>query len=347
MQDDIKFTNGKKLRYGENPHQEGWFFETNDGADDPLAIQKFEFLQGKELSYNNYLDMDGALFALSHLGGIKEDNSSFIPVPEGKPSMPNIERQTVGGNEAACVIVKHTNPCGAALRATIEEAYRAAWYEGDPLAAFGGVMAVNSEVDAPLAEKMTENFFEVLLAPSVSDSARKIFAKKPNIRVLVNPALENPAPSVAPQMHKVRGGMLIASADTAVISPEVLKTVTKRAPTKEEVEDLLFAWAICRSSKSNAVVAVKGKTLIASGVGQQDRKRSAELCVSKAGARMRGTVAASDAFFPFRDAADVLIQAGVTAIIQPGGSVRDKESIDACDEAGVTMVFTGIRAFRH
>ncbi len=319
MEPNLHFGKGKKLRYGENPHQEGWFFETSDGADDPLAIQKFEFLQGKELSYNNYLDMDGALFALSHLGG----------------------------REAGCVIVKHTNACGAALRTTIDEAYRAAWYEGDPLAAFGGVMAVNRGIDGSLAEKMTENFFEVLLAPSVSDSAKKIFAKKPNIRVLVNPALENPAPSVAPQMHKIRGGMLVASADTAIISPEALKTVTKRTPTKTEVEDLLFAWAICRSSKSNAVVAVKGKTLIASGVGQQDRRRSTELCVSKAGARMKGAVAASDAFFPFRDATDVLIQAGVTAIIQPGGSVKDADSIVACDEAGVAMVFTGIRAFRH
>ena len=319
MPPDLHFSDGKKLRYGENPHQEGWFYETAEGKDDPLAIQKFAFLQGKELSYNNYLDMDGALFALSHLGG----------------------------KEAACVIVKHTNPCGAAQRSTIDDAYTAAWYEGDPLAAFGGVMAVNREVGAPLAEKMIENFFEVLMAPSVTEEAKTVFARKPSIRVVVNSALENPFPSSAHQMHKIRGGMLVATADTATVAPETLKTVSKRALTPAETEDLLFAWAICRSSKSNTVVAAKGKTLIASGVGQQDRKRCAELCVSKAGERMKGAVAASDAFFPFRDATDVLIQAGVTAIIHPGGSVRDQESIDACDASGVAMAFTGIRAFRH
>ena len=325
MPPDLHFTNGlpaqagKKLRYGENPHQEGWFFETDEGKGDSLAIQKFQFLQGKELSYNNYLDMDGALFAISRLGSA----------------------------EAGCVIVKHTNPCGAAVRKSIEEAYQAAWYEGDPLAAFGGVMAVNREVDAPLAEKMIQNFFEVLLAPSVTEEAQAAFAKKPNIRVMTNLALQNPAPSGASQMHKVRGGFLITTADNADVTEDMLKTATKRAPTETEIEDMLFAWAICRSSKSNTVVAVKNKTLIASGVGQQDRKRCAELCVSKAGERMKGSVAASDAFFPFRDATDVLIQAGVTAIIQPGGSVRDQESFLACDESGVAMVLTGIRAFKH
>ena len=319
MDPDIHLTNGKKLRYGENPHQEGWFFETEDGKDDALAIQKFQFLQGKELSYNNYLDMDGALLALSHLGG----------------------------NEAGCVIVKHTNPCGAALRTTVDEAYQAAWYDGDPLAAFGGVMVVNREVDVALAEKMIENFFEILMAPSVSDSAQQVFAKKPNLRVMVNPALEKPSPSSAKAMHKIRGGLLVQGPDIVEVNAANLKTVSKRAPTASEIEDLLFAWAICRSSKSNTVVAAKNKTLIASGVGQQDRKRCAELCVSKAGDRIKAAVAASDAFFPFRDATDVLVNAGVTAIIHPGGSVRDQDSVDACDEKDVAMVLTGIRAFRH
>ncbi|MBI3573736.1 hypothetical protein HY090_01670 [Candidatus Kaiserbacteria bacterium] len=319
MDPDLHFGNGKKLRYGENPHQKGWFYETEEGKDDPLAIQKFQFLQGKELSYNNYLDIDGALYAISHLGG----------------------------DEAACVIVKHTNPCGAALRATVAEAYQAAWYEGDPLAAFGGIMAVNREVNAELAEKMIKNFFEVLLAPSITGEAKAAFAKKPNIRVLVNPALQHPSPSVASQMHKVRGGMLVTTPDNAVVTRQGLKTVTKRVPTDAEVDDLLFAWALCRSSKSNTVVVAKNKNLIASGVGQQDRKRCAELCASKAGERMKGAVAASDAFFPFRDATDVLIKAGVTAIIQPGGSVNDQQSVDACNESDVAMVYTGIRAFRH
>ncbi|MES2135404.1 MAG: hypothetical protein V4449_04140 [Patescibacteria group bacterium] len=317
--DSLKFGKSTKLRYGENPHQEGGFYEIEAESSDPLAIQNFKVLQGKELSYNNYLDMDGALFALSHLGGA----------------------------EAGCVIVKHTNPCGAALRENLADAYHSAWYEGDPLAAFGGIMAVNREVDASLAEKMIANFFEILMAPSVTPEALQVFAKKPNLRVLTNIALQNPIPLTAKAMHKIRGGMLIEDADSATIEPSALKVVTARTPSPEELEDLMFAWAICRSSKSNTVVAVKNKTLIASGVGQQDRKRCAELCVTKAGERMKGARVASDAFFPFRDATDVLINAGVSAIIHPGGSIRDEESILACNEGNVAMVVTGIRAFRH
>lgn len=315
----ITFGNKKELRYGENPHQKGWFFETDDAKDDPLAISKFDILQGKELSYNNYLDSDGALFALSHLGGQK----------------------------AACVIVKHTNPCGAARRNTVAEAYTAAWYEGDPLAAFGGVMAVNREVDAELAEAMIQNFFEILLAPSVTPEAATVFGKKPNLRVLVNPNLAHPAPSHAYHMHKVRGGMLVQDADVKEVTKDMLKTVTKRAPADAEVANLLFAWAVCRATKSNTIVAAKNETLIASGAGQQDRKRCAELCISKAGERMKGAVAASDAFFPFRDGLDVLTRAGITAVIQPGGSVKDAEVIQAADEAGIAMVLSGVRAFRH
>jgi phosphoribosylaminoimidazolecarboxamide formyltransferase/IMP cyclohydrolase len=320
MADDL-FHLGKEhsLRYGENPHQNGSFFETDDGATDPLAIPKFQVLQGKELSYNNYLDMDGALFALSHLGGEKP----------------------------ACVIVKHTNPCGASRRESVAAAYQEAWYEGDPLAAFGGVMAVNREVDAQLAEKMIQNFFEILLAPSLTEEAKVVFAKKPNLRVLTNTALLNPMPPSARQMHKIRGGILVQDADMKTVTADMLKTVTKRVPTSEEVEDMLFAWAICRSTKSNTVVAVKNQTLIASGAGQQDRKRCAELCVSKGGEKMKGAIAASDAFFPFPDALEVLLNAGVSAVIQPGGSVKDADVVAAADKAGASMSFSGVRAFRH
>ncbi len=317
--DLFKLGKEHKLRYGENPHQEGAFFETDDGEGDPLALPKFQVLQGKELSYNNYLDMDGALFALSHLGGEK----------------------------AACVIVKHTNPCGAAKKDTVAEAYQAAWYEGDPLAAFGGIMAVNREVDGALAEKMIQNFFEILMAPSITEEAKAVFAKKPNLRVLINLALQNPVPATAKQIHKIRGGVLVQNADTAVVTRDMLKTVTKRAPTEEEINDMFFAWAVCRSTKSNTVVAAKGETLIASGAGQQDRVRCAELCVSKGGEKMKGAVAASDAFFPFPDGLEVLLKSGVTAVIQPGGSVNDAKVIEAADKAGIAMVTTGIRAFRH
>ncbi len=320
MADDLfHLGSGNKLRYGENPHQEGWFYDTDDGANDPLAIPKFEILQGKELSYNNYLDMDGALFALSHLGGEKP----------------------------ACVVVKHTNPCGASRKESIAEAYQGAWYEGDPLAAFGGVMAVNREVDGALAEKMIQNFFEILMAPSLTPEAKAIFAKKPNLRVLTNPALLNPTPPTARQMHKIRGGILVQDADTKAVTADMLKSVTTRVPTKAEIEDMLFAWAVCRATKSNTVVAVKNQTLIASGAGQQDRKRCAELCVSKGGEKMKGSVAASDAFFPFPDALEVLIKAGVSAVIQPGGSVKDKDVILAADNGGIAMTFSGVRAFRH
>ncbi len=319
MEYDLHGTNGKKLRYGENPHQEGWFFEMSVESTDSLAIQNFDVLQGKELSYNNYLDADGALYALSHLGA----------------------------SLAGCVIVKHTNPCGAALRADVSDAYRAAWYEGDPLAAFGGVMAVNRNVDGALAELMTQNFFEILLAPSVSEEAKAVFSKKPNLRILTNPSLTNPVPPVGKHVHKIRGGFLVEDADSAILSKDSLKVVTKRAPTDEEIDDLLFAWSVCRATKSNTVVAAKDKTLIASGAGQQDRKRCAELCVQKGGDKMKGAVAASDGFFPFPDGLEVLIRAGVTAVIQPGGSIKDADVIAAADKAGITMLFSGVRAFRH
>jgi phosphoribosylaminoimidazolecarboxamide formyltransferase/IMP cyclohydrolase len=208
-------------------------------------------------------------------------------------------------------------------------------------------MAVNREVDGALAEKMIQNFFEILMAPSITDEAKAVFAKKPNLRVLINPTLENPVPATAKQIHKIRGGVLVQNADTAVVTRDMLKTVTKRAPTEEEINDMLFAWAVCRSTKSNTVVAAKGETLIASGAGQQDRVRCAELCVSKGGEKMKGAVAASDAFFPFPDGLEVLLKSGVTAVIQPGGSVNDAKVIEAADKAGIAMVTTGIRAFRH
>lgn len=315
----IDLTNAKELRYGENPHQKGWFLVAEDEADDALGLSKFNLLQGKELSYNNYLDADGALYAISQLGGARP----------------------------ACVVVKHTNPCGAALRDSLDAAFVAAWHEGDPLAAFGGIIAVNRVVDEPVAQKMVENFFEVLLAPSVTEDAKKVFAKKQNLRVLVNEMLIDPHPSTAPVFHKVRGGWLKEEADTKLLKKEELKIVTKTQPTDDQIDDLLFAWNICRASKSNTIVAAKNRTLIASGVGQQDRKRCCELCVMKGGQRLEGASAASDAFFPFRDGPDTLINAGIKAIIQPGGSIRDADTIAACDEAGVAMVYTGVRAFRH
>jgi len=323
----MMFGGGEKLRYGENPHQKACFYLDPD-SNDPLAIHKFEKLQGKELSFNNFLDIDAVLFAISHFGGEK-------PV---------------------CAIVKHGNPCGLAIRETAFEAYRAAWYDGDPLAAFGGVMAINRIVDESLAREMlAENkFFEILLAPEVTIEALELFQTKKSLRILVNPSLEKPVLPTGFDFKKVRGGILIQDMDTHEVIAEDLLIATQCPPAMEQINDLLFAWKLAKVSKSNTIVIAKDLTLIASGVGQKDRKKCCELCVSMAGERIKGAVAASDGFCPFPDAPKVLIDAGILAIIQPGGSIRDQETIDLCNERGIPMVFTSkdpknnmIRGFRH
>ncbi len=325
----IHLTKGKKLRYGENPHQKGWFYEVPAWAKgDSLAIQKFKQIQGKQLSFNNILDIHGALCAISHYGG-------KYPV---------------------CVVIKHSNPCGLAIRDNTLDAYMEAWYLGDPLAAFGSIIAVNRPVNYDLAWQMLADrkFFEVLLAPSVEVDALELFQTKKNLRVLINPALKTPYLHKGLDFKKVRGGMLVQEIDTHEVKARDLKIVTKVKPTKKQIDELLFAWKITKISKSNAVVITKDHTLISSGVGQQDRKRCCELCVVKAGPRAKGAVASSDAFFPFPDGTEVLIDAVIGAIIQPGGSIRDKKSIELCDKRGIAMVFTSkdpkknmIRCFRH
>lgn len=316
----IALQNGKELRYGENPHQQGIFFqdkETRDG----LGLGNFTILQGKETSYSNYLDLDAGLQTIS----------------------------MIGTEKPACVILKHTNPCGAAIAPTIEDAFNKAWYDGDSLAAFGGVIIINRPVTKTLAEQMINDkkFFEILAAPSFDKEALEIFAQKPKLQLLKNPELEKPFLSNYMDIKKIRGGFLMQDVDTAELSEDQLNVVTTTKPTEKEMEDLLFAWSISQVSKSNCVVAVKDGVLISSGVGQQDRKRCCELCVSKATRSLKGAVAATDGFFPFRDGPDVLIKAGISAIIQPGGSIRDQETIDACNESKVAMIFTGVRAFKH
>ena len=307
------------LRYGENPHQQGLLFDV--ASDDPLALGRFEQLQGKELSFNNYLDGDGALYAIAQIGQA----------------------------EPACVVVKHTNPAGAAIAATPLEAYQRAW-DGDSLAAYGGIIAINRPIDRELARAMISErrFVDVILAPAVDEAAKTVFARRPNTRVLVNPALESPALPTDLDVKRVRGGFLIQEPDTRTLTEADLQTAGKVRPTAEQVRDLLFAWAICRACKSNTITIAKDGMLVGSGVGQQDRKRCCELAVSKSLGRAAGAAAASDAFFPFADGPTVLANAGVTAIVEPGGSVRDQETIDLCDERGIALVFTGgIRCFRH
>jgi phosphoribosylaminoimidazolecarboxamide formyltransferase / IMP cyclohydrolase len=309
-----------QLRYGENPHQSGHYFEAASSVD-PLALHRFTQIQGKELSFNNYLDSDGALYSISQLGG----------------ELP------------ACVVVKHTNPCGAAIAADLLTAYKNAW-DGDSLAAFGGIIALNRIIDETIARAIFSNrkFVDVVLAPNATEAARAVFARHPDVRLLTNPALESPSLPTDLDVKRVRGGFLIQAPDTRTLMESDLKVAGRISPTADQIRDLLFAWSICRASKSNTITIAKAGMLLGSGVGQQDRKRCCELAVSKSLGRSQGAAAASDAFFPFADGPKVLIDAGVTAIVEPGGSIRDQETIELANESGVALMFTGgIRCFRH
>ncbi|OGY28340.1 MAG: bifunctional phosphoribosylaminoimidazolecarboxamide formyltransferase/IMP cyclohydrolase [Candidatus Woykebacteria bacterium RBG_19FT_COMBO_43_10] len=323
-----RFGDSTKLRYGENPHQKGWFHKEN--TTDPLAIQKFKQLQGKELSFNNYLDISSVIDTLSEMGT----------------------------KNPACVIVKHGSPSGGAVSPNIRKAYENAWYGGDTLASFGGIIGINREVNVGLATQMTKNkkFFEVLVAANVSKEAQRILEKRKKLTVLLNKALEKPRINRGSDFKSVRGGVIEQDFDSKQITVKDLKVVSKKKPNKKQIEDLLFAWKMVKVSKSNAITIVKNQTLISSGVGQQDRKEACRISVFKATDSARGknnnstpvgAVAATDAFFPFPDGPEILIKAGIKAISQPGGSIRDQETIDLCNKHGVTMVFTGIRAFKH
>lgn len=316
----IAMHKGVTLRYGENPHQKGYFYQ--DPADnDPLRLGSFTVLQGKAMSFNNLLDVSAGIETIA----------------------------LIGQKEPAATIIKHTNPCGAAIAKDLEDAFQKAWYDGDPLAAFGGTIVVNRKVSGDLATKMAadKKFFEMLIAPDFEEEALSVFTQKPKLQLWKNEALSKPQLIPYEDIKKIRGGYLVQEGDLYQIKAEDFKVVTRKKPTEEQIQDLLFAWKIAQVSKSNAVAAVKNRVLLASGVGQQDRKRCAQLCVTKAGKSLEGAVAATDGFFPFRDGPDVLMKAGVVAIAQPGGSIRDDEVIDACDEQGVAMVFTGVRNFKH
>jgi phosphoribosylaminoimidazolecarboxamide formyltransferase/IMP cyclohydrolase len=313
----LQFDKQQDLRYGENPHQRAAFY-TERGAETG-TIAAARQLQGKELSYNNIADADAAL----------ECVKTF--------------------NDPACVIVKHANPCGVAVRATILEAYDEA-FRTDPTSAFGGIIAFNRELDAETAQRIVERqFVEVIIAPSVSAEARAAVAAKQNVRLMECGAF--PAQRASAWDYKrVAGGLLVQDVDIAVVSAAQLKVVTKRAPSAAELKDLQFAWQVAKFVKSNAIVYVKNRMTIGVGAGQMSRVYSAKIAGIKAAdekLEVPGSVMASDAFFPFRDGIDAAAKAGITAVIQPGGSMRDSEVIAAADEAGMAMVFTGIRHFRH
>ena len=315
----------EELRYGENPHQKAaLYIPVGPHAN---GIAQAEQLQGKELSYNNYNDADAALELVSEFR-------------DGPPTV---------------VIVKHANPCGVASADTLLEAYQAA-LACDSVSAFGGIIAVNRPLDAETAQAMTEIFTEVVAAPAASDEAKAIFAKKKNLRLLITGDLPDPTRGGL-NLKSIAGGYLVQSRDNGHITRDMLKTVTKREPTPQELEDCLFAWTVAKHVKSNAIVYAKGGSTAGIGAGQMNRLESARIAAwkakdaaDKAGwseARTIGSAVASDAFFPFADGLLAAVEAGATAVIQPGGSIRDDEVIAAANEAGLAMIFTGMRHFRH
>ena len=316
-----QFIKAQEMRYGENPHQIAAFYvEPQKGeASVATAVQ----LQGKELSYNNVADTDAAL----------ECVKSFV-----KP---------------ACVIVKHANPCGVAVVPENEGGIRKAYdlaYATDSESAFGGIIAFNRELDGETAKAIVERqFVEVIIAPKVSAEARAVVAAKANVRLLE--CGEWPAERAAGwDFKRVNGGLLVQSRDIGMITADDLKVVTQRAPSEQEIHDLVFAWKVAKFVKSNAIVYAKNRQTVGVGAGQMSRVNSARIAAIKAehaGLPVPGAVMASDAFFPFRDGIDNAAKAGITAVLQPGGSMRDQEVIDAANEAGIAMVFTGMRHFRH
>jgi phosphoribosylaminoimidazolecarboxamide formyltransferase/IMP cyclohydrolase len=316
-------TLAQTLRYGENPHQKAAFYR--DGSARPGVATAVQ-LQGKELSYNNINDTDAAFELVAEF--------------EGGP---------------ACAIIKHANPCGVARGASLVEAYRKA-YDCDRTSAFGGIVALNQPLDAATAEAICEIFTEVVIAPGASDEARAIFAEKKNLRLLVTEALPDPTtPGLS--FRQVAGGFLVQDRDNGRIAPEGLKVVTKRGPNEAEIADMLFAWRVAKHVKSNAIVYAKGGATVGIGAGQMSRVDSTRIAARKAldmaealglaESPVKGAVVASDAFFPFPDGLLTAAEAGATAVIQPGGSVKDDEVIAAADKAGLAMVFTGMRHFRH
>ncbi len=308
----LAFQKNLDLRYGENPHQKAAMYSDGSG----LGVANAHQIQGKELSYNNIVDLQAAW-----------DLAQEFNEP--------------GFDEPFCAIIKHTNPCGAATGKTLAEAYQRA-LEADPVSAFGGVIGVNRPIDLAAAEEMHKLFLEVIAAPAFDEAAKARFATKKNLRLVEITA--------APQrwiLKNISGGILLQDADSRLLQPADLKVVTQRAPTPEETRALVFAWKVCKHVKSNAIVYARDSQTVGIGAGQMSRVDAARFGAMKAQVALKGTVAASDAFFPFPDGVEEIAKAGATAVIQPGGSQRDAEVIAAADRLGLAMLFTGVRHFRH
>jgi phosphoribosylaminoimidazolecarboxamide formyltransferase/IMP cyclohydrolase len=311
----LRLKHEQSLRYGENPHQHAaLYLNPNDMRP---GVARARIVQGKELSYNNLQDADAAFECVAEF------------------------------EEPAVVIVKHMNPCGVAVAESVHEAYIQA-LACDPVSAFGGIVALNSKLTATLATELVKLFLEVVVAPEAEEDALVILSAKPNVRILLTGAM--PDPSEGRLLVKpIAGGYLVQSADDKVFDGEV-KTVTKRTPTAEELSDMLFAFTVCKHVKSNAIVYAKNGATVGIGAGQMSRIVAAKIAAMKAEEAklsLKGSVMASDAFFPFPDCVEEATKVGATAIIQPGGSKNDQASIDACDKADIAMVVTGIRHFRH
>jgi len=311
-----QFIKTQDLRYGENSHQAAAFYK--EANPEEASVSTAKQLQGKALSYNNIADTDAALECVKEF------------------------------DEPACVIVKHANPCGVAIGADILAAYEGA-YKTDPTSAFGGIIAFNRELDAETAEAIvSRQFVEVIIAPSVSPAAEKVIAAKPNLRLLSCGQWDTKTTGF--DFKRVNGGLLVQDTDQGRVTSDDLTVVTKRQPTEDEMRDLQFCWKVAKFVKSNAIVYVKNSSTIGVGAGQMSRVYSAKVAGIKAAdenLEVAGSVMASDAFFPFRDGLDAAAEAGITAVIQPGGSMRDDEVIAAADEHNIAMVFTGMRHFRH
>lgn len=300
------------LRYGENPHQKAAFYQSLQQPS--YSVVNSQQLHGKELSYNNIADANAALEILQEF------------------------------EESAAVAVKHMNPCGVGLGITIEEAYEKA-YQADPVSIFGGIVALNQEVSKELAEKLHQLFLEIVIAPSFSAEALEILMQKKNIRLLVTDMSQRLQPGM--KLSSVKGGLLVQELDTLQVKESELECVTEAQPTEEDLKQLLFGFNVCKHVKSNAITLVKNDMTIGVGAGQMNRVGSAKIALEQAGELANGAYLASDAFFPMADTVELAAKYGIKAIIQPGGSIKDQDSIDACNKHGICMVFTKVRHFKH
>lgn len=308
----VTFDKVQELRYGENPHQQAAFYK---GMNPQYSLANATQLHGKELSYNNIQDGNAAIEILKDFEG-----------------------------QCAVVGLKHMNPCGVGVGRTIEEAWDKA-YEADPVSIFGGIVAFNKPVSTSIAEKLANIFLEIIIAPSFDTEAFEILSKKKNIRLMTLDTTLNVANRI--KFTNVNDGLLVQDIDDAKVVADELRCVTNRKPTEAEMEQLLFAWNIVKHVKSNAIVLAKDHMTIGVGAGQMNRVGAAKIAIEQAGAKAKGSVMSSDAFFPMPDTVEEAVKAGVTAIIQPGGSIKDQLSVDVCNEHGIAMVYTGTRHFKH